>query len=127
MGKGVVCAHFSRTGAASLSWTLIIMGSLVDFAACSGPAQCLPLFSFPLQLSVPKKRDSFTLNQLQLVSENQGNLDCTGGSVSFHGEKNLNKRVKKMRHKGASSGNVLGTFEHFLQHPKSHLWLALMS
>lgn len=32
-----------------------------------------------------------------------------------------------MRHKGAGSGNVLGTFERFLQHPKSHVWLALMS
>lgn len=93
MGKGVVCAHLSPAGPASLTWALSIMGSLVDFAACSGPAQCLPLFSFPLQLSVPKKRDSFTLNQLQLVSENQGKFECTGGSVSFHREKNLNKRV----------------------------------
>lgn len=93
MEKRVVCAHFSWTGAAIISWALSIMGSLVDFAACSGPAQGRPLFSFPLQLSVPKKRDTFTLNQLQLVSENQGKLDRTGGSVSFHGEKNLNKRV----------------------------------
>lgn len=93
MGKGVVCAHFSWTGDASLSWALSIMGSLVDFAACSGPAQCLSLFSLPLQLSVPKKRDSFILNQLQLVSENQGKFERTGGRVSFHREKNLNKRI----------------------------------
>lgn len=54
------------------SWALSIRESIVDFAACIfGPAQCLPLFSYPLQLSVPKKRNPFTLNQLQLTSDSQ--------------------------------------------------------
>lgn len=105
------------------SWALSIRESIVDFAACIfGPAQCLPLFSYPLQLSVPKKRNPFTLNQLQLTSDSQWKV----GSSSYR-EKRFNKRDSvDTSHRRAGRGNVLGTFELFLEHLKLHLWPAVV-